>query len=574
MSVINQVLNQLEQRGVHTSSEQGAVRAVPHGKRKFAMPLLALGLALIAGFAAWQWMQTRKPVLSSAEGPNVQVVPKAAQGLALHGQSTDPQAESRWLSHTEGAGNSPDSNELEKLTPQYQPDVVAIAPTPGVLDEGHPAEMSAPKSGNPSPAGGWTELTPPASRLSFELSSVPLPSSLRAKPMQPVINSVSPNPVVVTGVSQPLVINGSNFAKNSTVTLRTSRGQVYAKRPVSSQNATQIVINPNLGRSPDTWTVEVTGSSGASSGLFAFTVQAPLVAAEQRAGQALSRVPPASGTPKLGNLLSAKAGAESTPPVGVSLPASRPSKGQASGGAPLTGLRSNPLDETNSHSTRLQTAAAKSPVVAGGSKAAVNTPAASGALPMKQVSNAQQADAEYRKAAALMQQGRITEALTGYEAALRLDAGHDQARQALVALLLEGKRGADAERVLQEGLKNKPAQTGFAMLLARLQVERGAMEQAMATLEKSLPYADAQADYHAFLAALLQRQNRHKEAITHYQIVLQLAPNNGIWQMGYGISLQALQRNAEAKEAYKRALDTQTLSPDLQAFVQQKLKAL
>lgn len=44
--------------------------------------------------------------------------------------------------------------------------------------------------------------------------------------------------------------------------------------------------------------------------------------------------------------------------------------------------------------------------------------------------------------------------------------------------------------------------------------------------------------------------------------------------MGSGISLQALQRNAEAKEAYKRALETQTLRPDLQAYVQQKLKGL
>jgi MSHA biogenesis protein MshN len=73
---------------------------------------------------------------------------------------------------------------------------------------------------------------------------------------------------------------------------------------------------------------------------------------------------------------------------------------------------------------------------------------------------------------------------------------------------------------------------------------------------------------------LLQRQNRNDEAISHYQVALQLAPNNGVWQMGCGISLQAMHRNAEAKESYKRALDTQTLNSDLQAFVRQKLKAL
>ena len=193
---------------------------------------------------------------------------------------------------------------------------------------------------------------------------------------------------------------------------------------------------------------------------------------------------------------------------------------------------------------------------------------------MKRVSPAQHAEAEFRKAVALMQQGHITDAIAGYEAVLRLDAGHDAARQALVALLLENKRGADAGRVLQDGLKIRPEHTGFAMLLARLQVEHGTVEQAAATLEKSLPYADSQADYQAFFAALLQRRNRHKEAITHYQIALQLAPDNGVWLMGYGISLQAVQRTDDARVVFRRALDSKTLSPELQAFVQQKIKEL
>ena len=61
MSVINQVLNQLEQRGAHTAAEQTMVRAVPHARRNFTMPLLVFGLALVVGIAAWQWVQTRKP---------------------------------------------------------------------------------------------------------------------------------------------------------------------------------------------------------------------------------------------------------------------------------------------------------------------------------------------------------------------------------------------------------------------------------------------------------------------------------------------------------------------------------
>lgn len=192
-------------------------------------------------------------------------------------------------------------------------------------------------------------------------------------------------------------------------------------------------------------------------------------------------------------------------------------------------------------------------------------------LPLKRVSPGQRADAEFRRGISLMQQGRIDDAIGAYEAALQQDAGHHGARQALVALLLESKRNADAERVLQEGLRKGPEQTAFAMLLARLQVERGAVEPALATLEQSLPYAGNLADYRAFLAALLQRQGRHKEAVDHYRVALQLVPNNGVWLVGYGISLQGLQRNEDARDAFRRALDSRSLSPELQKFVKQKL---
>ncbi len=201
-------------------------------------------------------------------------------------------------------------------------------------------------------------------------------------------------------------------------------------------------------------------------------------------------------------------------------------------------------------------------------------PAGSVDKQVKQVSVQQQADNEFRRASGLMQQGRINEAIAGYEAALQLDAGHDTARQAMLGLLLENKRNADAERVLQDGLKHNPKHNGFAMLLARLQVERNELALALDTLQKTLPYAYQQADYQAFIAALLQRQNRHNEAILRYQIALQLSPNSGVWLMGLGISLQAVQRNEEARDAFKRAIESRTLSAELQAFVEQRLKEL
>ncbi len=193
---------------------------------------------------------------------------------------------------------------------------------------------------------------------------------------------------------------------------------------------------------------------------------------------------------------------------------------------------------------------------------------------LKKVSPQQRAENEFHKANMAVQEGRTNDALAGYESTLLIDPTHKAARRGWVAVLLSLKRNEEAERVLQRGLRHDSHDTSFAMLLARLQVERGAVPLALQTLQKALPYAEGQADYQAFVAALLQRQDQHNDAVARYQLALKLAPNNGVWLMGMGISLQALQRNQDARDAYQRALASNSLSPQLQAFVQKKLQEL
>jgi len=193
---------------------------------------------------------------------------------------------------------------------------------------------------------------------------------------------------------------------------------------------------------------------------------------------------------------------------------------------------------------------------------------------LKKVSPQQRAENEFNKANQAVRESRTNDALAGYENALLADPTYKPARRAWAGLLVSLKRNNEAEPVLQRGLKRDSHDAGFAMLLARLQVERGDVSLALDTLQKTLPYAGEQADYQSFVAALQQRQGRHDEAVAHYQIALKLVPNNGLWLMGMGISLQALQRKEEARDAYQRALATNGLSAQLQAYVQQKLKEL
>lgn len=184
------------------------------------------------------------------------------------------------------------------------------------------------------------------------------------------------------------------------------------------------------------------------------------------------------------------------------------------------------------------------------------------------------AENEYRKATASLHQGRLAEAQEGFHAALSLYSEHLGARQALVGLLVEGKQFGEAERVLQEGVKLAPAQTGFVITLARLQVDRGDNSEAIETLRRGLGHAQGNPDYLAFLAALLQRQGRHEEAIEQFQAALRIKPHSGVWLLGLGMSLQTVNRAEEAQEAYRRAKATGSLNAELAAFADQRLRQL
>lgn len=195
-------------------------------------------------------------------------------------------------------------------------------------------------------------------------------------------------------------------------------------------------------------------------------------------------------------------------------------------------------------------------------------------VPVKQISPQQQAEFSYQKAVALLQQGRVTEAQESLGESLRAAPDHAASRQALAGILVEKKQYAQAEQLLRDGLGRGGSQPEFAMAMARIQVERGDGRGALETLQQNLPGAKDHAGYQAFLAALLQRQGQHKSAIEHYLTALRLAPASASSLVGLGISLQAENHPAEAQEAFSRAKTSGGLSPELQNFVEQRLRQL
>ena len=181
-------------------------------------------------------------------------------------------------------------------------------------------------------------------------------------------------------------------------------------------------------------------------------------------------------------------------------------------------------------------------------------------------------DAEYRKGMNAIKRGAPADAAVALRAALRIDAHHVAARQALLSLLVDQKQWNEAETTGLDGLTLDPKQAGWAMLVARLQVERGDNPAAVKTLDQYAQYAERNADYMGFHALLLQKSNRLPEAVERYRAALALKPDQGRWWYGLGLALEAGQRPSEAKDAYTQARSSGNLPADLAAAVEQKLK--
>lgn len=193
--------------------------------------------------------------------------------------------------------------------------------------------------------------------------------------------------------------------------------------------------------------------------------------------------------------------------------------------------------------------------------------------PAKDLTAKQRADEIYQKALLSLQQGRLDEGRAGLEEALQLNPANMSVRQAMLGVLVENKQYDKAIAFLQNSLTLFPQQSGFAMALARLQVERGETNAALQTLERYQSHAQENAEYHAFKGTLLQREGRHKEAIVEYQAALRVAPQTGVWLIGLAISLEADKQFASARDVYRRAQQT-PLSAELYTYSEQRLAKL
>lgn len=190
------------------------------------------------------------------------------------------------------------------------------------------------------------------------------------------------------------------------------------------------------------------------------------------------------------------------------------------------------------------------------------------------LSAAERAEAQFRIGAQAMQQGRMRDAEASFLAALAEDAGHVPSRQALLGIYLEAQRRDEAEVLMRDGLKASPRPPAWAMVLARLEAERGDLIGGINTMQNHLDVGRQNGDYVALFAALLQKQGRHADAVEQYQNAINLGNAKSVWFMGQGISLRETGRRDEARAAFQRALDGGGLTADLKLFLERQIAAL
>ncbi len=144
----------------------------------------------------------------------------------------------------------------------------------------------------------------------------------------------------------------------------------------------------------------------------------------------------------------------------------------------------------------------------------------------------------------------------------------------LAGIYIKSGRYVEAGQLLQQGIAIQPAHSMFRKLYARVLLEQQALDKAVAILEQRLPALAQDTDYYALLAALYQRQGRYENAAALYRKMLDTNPMVGLWWIGLGISLEKLEQNEAAREAYEKARASGTLAAQMIQYTDNRLAAL
>lgn len=170
--------------------------------------------------------------------------------------------------------------------------------------------------------------------------------------------------------------------------------------------------------------------------------------------------------------------------------------------------------------------------------------------------------------------GSVSRARRLLEEAVERDPELHPAREMLVGLLLRSGDHDRARAELAIGLQHDPVRPAYVLPFARQLIAEGELERAARVLDNASATANDDGAYHALVATVARRMERHEAAIAAYTRALERDARQGTWWVGLGISLVAEGHDQQATAAFREARQTGTLSAELDQWVSGRIDAL
>ena len=151
---------------------------------------------------------------------------------------------------------------------------------------------------------------------------------------------------------------------------------------------------------------------------------------------------------------------------------------------------------------------------------------------------------------------------------------YQQAYVGLAKVYLQQKDFYHAENVVNQGLKQFPQYVPLITLKARILLKEHKIEVAESLMESVSPQLRNNIDYYMTMAVIEQRMGKYLFAAQIYFQLLNYNEHEGLWWLGAAVNLESAGKNNAALDAYKRAIESDTLQPFLVAYSKMQINEL
>lgn len=150
--------------------------------------------------------------------------------------------------------------------------------------------------------------------------------------------------------------------------------------------------------------------------------------------------------------------------------------------------------------------------------------------------------------------GQHTEALAGFDEALRLDPDHRKSLFNSARVLLETGQPEHALQRVERGLRLEPLSAEGHRLLGRARVELGRFPEAVEAYQRAIAIDDRDAWSMNNLGLLYIQQGRSEDALAPLARAVELRPGSPVFQNNLGTALERSGHYPEAQAAYQAAI--------------------